>query len=317
MYVIGVDLGGTKIASAIFDENGTIIQKEKTSIGNQTGNEVGNLIIQTINHLIKIADERKIQISKIGVSVPGIYYSDTGTVWAPNIKGWNNYPLLQEISSMPTLAKIKIKIDSDRACYILGETWQGSARGSKDAIFLAVGTGIGAGILIDGKILRGVRDIAGAIGWMGLENQFKEKYKSCGYFEYYASGDGIARYAIDLLSEDSNYSGVLSKKPSDQINSFDIFKAYETADPIANKVFDNAIILWGMAIANLVSLFNPEKIILGGGLFGPASQFLDQIKNEAFKWAQPLSIKQVEITVSSIGSEAGLIGAGRLAFLQD
>ena len=317
MHVIGIDLGGTKLAAAIFDENGKILQKEISSIGKKSGKQVGDLIVQLINHLLKFGDENKINISSIGISVPGIYYSETGNVWAPNIKGWDNYALLQELSCLPALSKIRVKIDSDRACYILGETWQGSAKGCKDAIFLAVGTGIGAGILIEGRILRGVGDIAGAIGWLGLEKSFNDKYKSCGYFEYYASGDGLARFARELLSKNSEYSGVLSKKPLEEITSYDLFNAYATNDPISIKVFDNAITLWGITCANLVSLFNPEKIILGGGLFGPAAQFLDQIKNETYKWAQPLSIKQVEITVSTIGSDAGLIGAGRLAFLTE
>jgi glucokinase len=275
------------------------------------------LVVHLINHLLKFADENKIQIYSVGVSIPGIYYADSGNVWAPNIKGWDNYPLLNELSSLPVLSGINIKIDSDRACYILGETWQGSAKGSKNAIFLAIGTGIGAGILIDGKILRGVGDVAGAIGWIGLEKQFHEKYKSCGYFEYFASGDGIARSARELLVVDKKNTGILSKIQPGKITSYDVFEAYKSKDPIAVKVFANAIKLWSMTIANLISIFNPEKIILGGGVFGPAAQFLDQIKEEANKWAQPFSIKQVEILVSSIGSEAGLIGAGRLAFLKE
>jgi len=317
MHTIGIDLGGTKIASALFDEIGKIEKKQTAPISGRTGKEVGELINQMINQLIHFANDKKIKISGIGVSVPGIYYSETGNVWAPNIKGWDNYPLLSELRSLQVLSNINVKIDSDRACYILGETWKGSAQRSKNAIFLAIGTGIGAGILIDGKILRGTGDIAGAIGWTGLEKSFNEKYKSCGHFEYYASGDGIARFACELLSDNTNYSGILRKKPSDQITSYDVFEAYKNNDPIAKKVFENAIVLWGMTVANLVSTFNPEKIILGGGVFGPAVQFLDQIKKEAFKWAQPISIKQVEILVSSIGSDAGLIGAGRLAFIKD
>jgi len=317
MHVIGIDLGGTKIAAAIFDKEGKTINKETFPIADRAGKEVGELIIQMINQLIHFADEKKIQISGIGVSIPGIYYSESGKVWAPNIKGWDNYPLLDELSSLPTLSGINVKIDSDRACYILGETWLGSAKGSKNAIFVAIGTGIGAGVLIDGKILRGVGDIAGAIGWVGIEKEFKDKYSSCGYFEYYASGDGIARSAIEYLSEDSNYSGILFQIPKDEITSYNVFEAYNINDPIAIKVFENVVKLWGITVANLVSAFNPEKIILGGGVFGPAAQFLDQIKEEATKWAQPISIKQVEILVSTIGSDAGLIGAGRLAFIKE
>lgn len=317
MNVIGLDLGGTKLAAAIFSENGQLLKSIKVPLEKKSGLEVGSLIINNLNQLLEYAAQENLDIIGIGVSVPGIYYPATGKVWAPNITGWDDYPLLAELVNMPELSGKNVKIDSDRACYILGETWQGSAKGNKNAIFLAIGTGIGAGILIDGKILRGHGDIAGAIGWMGLDRPFNEKYQSCGGFEYYASGDGLARYARELILKNPDYGGELLKGPDYLITSHDVFEAYQSNDLIATEVINNAISLWGMAAANLVSIFNPEKIIFGGGVFGPASKFLEQIKEEAYKWAQPISIKQVEIVVSTIGDEAGLIGAARLALLND
>ncbi|RQW02232.1 ROK family protein, partial [candidate division KSB1 bacterium] len=269
---------------------------------------------EQIKQLISFSKSSNIEIKSIGISVPGIYYSKAGNVWAPNIPGWTDYPLLTEITAMPETKNLKVKIDSDRACYILGETWQGSARGCKDAIFIAIGTGIGAGILVDGTILRGHNDIAGAIGWMALNQSFRDEYSSCGCFEYHASGEGIAKVAREILINDHQYSGVLQNKPIDQITSHDIFEAFKSRDPIATKVINECIAYWGMAVANLVSTFNPEKIIFGGGVFGPATQFLDQIKIEAERWAQPISMKQVSLEISTLGGDAGLIGAGRLAF---
>ncbi len=93
---------------------------------------------------------------------------------------------------------MEIRIDNDRACYILGETWKGSATGCKHAIFLSVGTGIGAGILVDGKVLRGANDIAGSIGWMALTDPFLQEYVKYGCFEYHASGPGITRITKDI-----------------------------------------------------------------------------------------------------------------------
>jgi len=317
MSVIGVDLGGTKVAAAIIDKNGDFQVKQVIPIEEREGSEVASLITDLVEQLHKSAVEKNINIEGIGVSVPGIYYSQRGTVWAPNIKGWTDYPLLSELKSLPSINDIKIKIDSDRACYILGETWQGNAQGCKNAIFVAVGTGIGAGILIDGRVLRGQGDIAGAIGWLALDRPYKKGYKSYGCFEYHASGDGIARTGNDYLQESPDYDGPLKEKSGAQLSSYDIFKAYETKDIIAIKTIDRAISLWGMAAANLVSLFDPEVIVFGGGMFGPAAQFIDRIKIEAEKWAQPISIKQVRIDTSSIGTEAGLLGAGRLAFINE
>ncbi len=315
MNIIALDLGGTKLSAAIFNEDGKINHKALAALEKRQGKDVSALLRQQIRELLSIAESEKLEINAIGISVPGIYYSKTGHVWAPNIPGWTDYPLLPELGSIPATKNIKIKIDSDRACYILGETWQGIAKGCKDAIFLAVGTGIGAGILINGNVLRGYGDIAGAIGWMALDRPFRSEYKTCGCFEYHASGEGIAKSAQKFLKNAHDYSGILNKKNIEQITSHDIFESYKKQDPLATKVLQECIVYWGMAVANLISLFNPEKIIFGGGVFGPAAQFLDQIKKEAQLWAQPISIQQVILEISALGGDAGLFGAGRLAFL--
>jgi glucokinase len=313
MAVIGLDLGGTKLSGAVFDENGRILDKTLSPLEKRKGKEVGDLIKNLVNDLLQTAGKKNIEISAIGACVPGISYSKTGKVWAPNIPGWDDYPLMVDLTSVTKNKKIKVKIDSDRACYILGETWQGAAKGCKDAIFLAVGTGIGAGILVNGEILRGSNDIGGAIGWLALDRPFYEKYVSCGCFEYYASGEGIAKVAKENLSLEKKYNGELSRKPLDQVTSHDVFEAYKTGDKLAEKTLKEAVEFWGMTVANLVSLFNPEKIIFGGGVFGPAVQFLDDIFKEAKKWAQPISINQVTLEASVLGGDAGLIGAGYLA----
>jgi glucokinase len=313
MNVIGIDLGGTKLAVALFSEDGKNEFKTKLALGNHKGHDVGKLIIEQIRSLISIARSEKKEISAIGISVPGIYYSDSGNVWAPNIPGWEQYPLLEEVGVLSEVQEVVVSIDSDRACYILGETWQGTAKGCSNAIFIAVGTGIGAGIMINGSILRGAHDIAGAIGWMALDNPYKTHYDSCGCFEYNASGAGIVKVAKELLAQSKDYSGKLSKKDVEQLTTYDIFEVYQSGDPIAQQVLDNSVTYWGMAVANLVSLFNPEKIIFGGGVFGPAAQFINRIKDEAQQWAQPISITKVTLEVSSLGGDAGLIGAAQLA----
>ncbi len=313
MAVIGLDLGGTKLSGAIFNEAGKILYKDLLPLKGREGKDVGDLVKTTVKNLLEAGDEKEVHINALGVCVPGISYSKTGRVWAPNIPGWDNYPLLEDITSALPDKNIKVKIDSDRACYILGENWQGAAMGCKDAIFLAVGTGIGAGILINGEVLRGSQDIGGAIGWLALDRPFMQKYVSCGCFEYHASGEGIAKVAREFLIEDKDYAGSLRNKPANEITSREVFDALELNDPLAEKVLMQAVEFWGMTTANLVSLFNPEKIIFGGGVFGPASKYLNVIMDEARKWAQPISINQVKLEVSTLGGNAGLIGAGYLA----
>jgi glucokinase len=313
MAVMALDLGGTKLASGIFDNSGKILYKNSAALEQRNGEDVGNLIVDQIWIALQYAQSENRTIEAIGMCVPGISYSKKGTVWAPNIPGWDNYPLRDKVLSTLGDIKIPVLIDSDRACSILGETWLGAAKGCSDAIFIAVGTGIGAGVMIDGRILRGSNDIAGAVGWLALDRLFNKKYISCGCFEQQASGEGLAKTARELLEADNNYSGILRRKKIDDINAHDIFSAFSSHDVIAQKVIGQAIELWGMAAANLVSIFNPEKIIFGGGVFGPALQFLPEIKEEAFKWGQPISITQVRFEGSTLGSDAVLYGAGCLA----
>ena len=220
-------------------------------------------------------------------------------MWAPNIPGWDDYPLQQELEAAVADPTVRVAVESDRTCYILGEVWKGAARGCTDAIYLAVGTGIGAGILLDGRVIHGASDIVGATGWMALETPWRDEYKPVGCFEYYASGNGIGTQAKLRYGNPDK-------------SSYDVFAGYGS-DPVATEILDHAIQLWGMGTANLVSLFNPQKVIFGGGVFGPAVQFIDRIYAEACRWGQPISMREVEFCASQVGGDAALLGAGYLA----
>ena len=312
MAVIGLDLGGTKLSGGLFSENGELIFKDSRKLEKRTGDDVGLLIQDFVKYLIDKANNLTVTICAVGICIPGISYHETGCVWAPNIEGWENYPVREKIQEIVG-NDIKVIVDSDRACAIFGESWLGAAKGCENAIFLAVGTGIGAGIIVNNQLLRGAHDIAGAIGWWALDVPFQEKYIPCGCFEYHSSGEGIAKVAREILADDKIYDGVLRKKPIAEITSHDIFAAYSDGDDVAKRTMRTVITFWGMAVANLVSIFDPEKIIFGGGVFGPAVQFIDDIYEEAKKHAQPISIKKVKLEASKLGSEAVLIGAGYMA----
>lgn len=311
MAVIGVDLGGTKIAAAIFDRFGTIKAKEVKLLDGAKGEKVGRMVNEVILSLM--ANNPRHNIKAIGVCVPGIVYSRKNTVWAPNIPGWDNFPLKRRIAAAIKNPDIIISIESDRTCYVLGEVWKGGAKGCQNVIYLAVGTGIGGGILVDGRVLHGHSDIVGATGWMALQSPYHEDYIQCGCFEHFASGNGIALQAQKALRCEKNYNGPLGGKPIEEVTTRDVFAAYEEGDLIARKVLDKAIEMWGMGAANLVSLFNPEKFIFGGGVFGPAARFIPRIYDEACKWGQPISMKQVKFSASQVEGEAALYGAGYLA----
>ena len=322
MTVIGIDLGGTKLAGAVFDQDGQILARDTAAIDGRAGHDVATLLLERLQELRQCMAASDAPTA-VGVSVPGIYRAQRGTVWAPNIAGWDDFPL-RDVLRDAVGRDMDVVIDSDRAAYILGETWRGAARGARDAIFLAVGTGIGAGILVNGAILRGSGDVAGAIGWLALERPFHPKWKACGCFEHQASGPGLVRVARALLdgadrTEEGDgrdtYDGELRRVLPDNLTTAAIFSAHARGDTLATRVVDNAVELWGMAAANLVSLFNPETIIFGGGVFGPAAKFIDRIRDEAERWAQPIAVRQVRFVCTTLNGDAGLYGAGRLTMI--
>ncbi len=311
MATIALDIGGTKIAGAVFLPDGTLVIDTKQLIGARTGEAVGDLAADIVKEMFDAAIEKNIAIEGVGVCIPGIAYSKTHRVWAPNIPGWDNYPLYYHLRSVIP-DNVPLYIEDDRACHMYGELWLGAAKECHSAIFVAVGTGIGAGIIMDGRLLHGAGDIIGATGWMALEAPYKKEFDACGCFEYYASGNGIGDRARDAVRSDAAYAGVLRNKPVEEITAHDVFAAYKENDPIAVTVLKKAVQMWGMAAANYVSLLNPQKIIWGGGVFGPASIFIEDIYKEACKWAQPISIKQVEFVHTQLPGNAGLLGAAYL-----
>jgi glucokinase len=311
LAAIAVDLQSSRVTCAAVSKSGLILEKETIDINNLGGTEVSQLIQQRMKKIIVNFIDKPIQIKSAGIGVPGIYFSKTGEVWAPNIPGWQNYNLKKDMNNFLIEHKILVKIASKRTCDILGERWLGAAKKSRNAIFLSVGTGIGAGIMMDGKILHGFNDGAGAAGWMTFNPPFKEEYRTKGCLEFLASGKGLIDLLCKTIREKENYNGIL--KSEDKLTFQDIFKAYEMKDPAAREVIKTAIEVWGMAAANLINLFNPEILIFGGALFGPALRLVPEIKHEAGKWAHPLFFEKIKFLPSQLGENAGLLGAGHLA----
>ena len=292
----------------VFDHEGNCLHQSGCLLEGRKGVDAGRLVIDTIGELLQP------DVESVGICVPGISNRKTGRVWAPNISGWESYPLQKEVEDRLCNSAIRVEIAGDRSCHILGEIWKGAAQGAKDAVFIAVGTGIGMGILANGRILDGHAGISGASGWMALDAKYEPDYLQYGCFESQASGNGIARYAQRLLKENALFhDSILKTCPVENITAHEVFDAWAKNDRLAVYVIDRAIQLWGMAAANVVSLLNPEIIVWGGGVFGPAAQLLHRIYEEACRWAQPIAIRQVRFVKSQLGGDAGLYGAGRLA----
>lgn len=314
-YCIGIDVGGTKISAALFTPEGKMSSRIKIPIDTSHPDIINAQIVAMVKDLESVDDKNGAEIRAIGIAIPGIVYHTSGKVWAPNIPGWEHYPLRENLQREITTPLV---LDSDRSAYVLGEQWCGIARGLKDVVFLAVGTGIGAGIIVDGNLCRGSEDIAGAVGWFALDPLFREEYAEMGCFEAEASGNSVARKAIQLIREgELSLMLDLADGNPDEITSETVAEAARKDDVLAQKVIDSTIKYLSMGIANIVSILNPQMIVLGGGLFQAGDLFLDPIRKEFRRWAQPMAAKNVKIELSSLGEDAGLYGAGKLAWMTD
>jgi glucokinase len=289
-----VDVGGTKIAAAVIDFEGNARAKVKVSTEQH---DTAKSIAQIADISRRAVDESQISwrdISAAGIAVPGIYYAASGKVWAPNLPGWDHIPLRDELAAR---LPVPIVLDSDRAAYVTGEQWLGAAQGLSDVIFLAVGTGIGAGIISGGRLIRGADDIAGAVGWFALDPRKQEIYKRVGCFEAECAGPSLARRANDGQSTEA------------------LIERSRRGEAAAQRIVGETIHYLAMGVANLVSVLNPQMIVLGGGLMLAGDLFLEPLRREMLEWAQPIAAKQVRLELSRLGEDAGLLGAARLAFL--
>lgn len=308
----GIDVGGTKVSAALFTAQGWMSGRKRISIDKSTPEKPVRQVSGLIRSLEELARRRGADLKAVGICIPGIVYARSGRVWAPNIPGWDRFPLRDRLA---VKTKTMLLLDSDRSASVLGEQWRGAARGKKDVVFLAVGTGIGAGILSGGRLIRGSGDIAGAVGWFALDPRFREEYAAMGGFEAEASGGAIGRKAREFLrAGELSLMTDLAKGIVGRVTAETVAAAARFADPLAQHILETAVTYLGMGIANIVSIMNPEMVVLGGGLFQAADLLLGPVRKEFKRWAQPLAARKVRIVPSLLGEDTGLYGAAKLAW---
>lgn len=301
------DLGGTKCSAAVVDRTGRIA-RDRTVPVNVSSASAPLLQICELARQMAGGQKPARAFAAAAVAVPGLVRPN-GTVWAPNLPGWNRMPLAQRLERS---LGIPVTVESDRHAAILGEAWLGAARGKSDAILLILGTGIGAGILSGGRIIRGAHALSGCAGWMTVTREEVDAAAGNGELESLAAGPGVARAARQRLLEGAGSS--LSRLHPSQITARDVAAAALEHDPLAVDIFARAGKFLGFAVANLVSLFDPEVVILGGGMAEAADLYLESLKQAMFERAQPLSARLVKIKVSRLGPKANLLGCARLAW---
>ena len=314
-YVVGVDMGGTKILAAVIDAEGEIVQQAKRATKPKKGPDaVIKRITRCIQAAIDGAELNPSQIRAIGIGSPGPLDPETGVIiFAPNL-GWSDVPLKAKLEanlSIPTF------VDNDVNVGTLGEYAFGAGQGVKSLVGIFVGTGIGGGIILDGKLYHGVNKTAGEVGHMIVEA--KGPRCGCGNFgclEAVASRTAITRDLQKAILKKGKQSKLteLNGGNLDLIRSKAIARAVKHGDKPTIKVVQRAAKYLGISVASIIHFLNPEMVVLGGGVIeAMGDSLLDPIRHAAAEYALPTTMDGVQIVAATLGDNAGVIGASVLA----
>ena len=295
--VLGVDMGGTKMYGALSDLGGNILDEVNVSRHGTSGEDSFNYLTTLIDKLLASPKVEGRRVRGIGVGAPGVTLHKEGIVtWAYTLH-WDNFPLKAKLAERYDLP---ITVDNDVNLAALGELWFGAGQNVQDMILVAIGTGIGAGVIIDGALYRGSKEASGEIGNMIPGREFLGKnYQDFGALESVASGIGIAARARDLLRSQRSQQELLD------LMAEDVFDAARKGEPWAWTVINETVDYLAIAIANLVSAFDPELVVLGGGVSRSADMLIAPILAR-ITGAIPNPPKLV---VSNLGLQATVMGA--------
>lgn len=306
-YVLAIDLGGTKCSAAVIDRQGHIVSRRTVPVDVSSPSAPVRQIVELARRLA-VGGTPKQGFVAAGVAVPGLVRRD-GTVWAPNLPGWERLPLA---SRLRRSLGIRVVVESDRNAALQGECWRGAGRGKSDVIVLMIGTGIGAGIMSGGNVVRGAHELSGCAGWLSAALGKNSNSAATGELESLTAGPGIANAARTRLQQKE--PSILSQFDPAKITAHEVAAAAREGDRMAFDIFHQAGNLLGLGVANMVSLFDPEAVIIGGGMAGAADLYLDSLREAMLARAQPLAARRVRITVSRLADRANLLGCARLAW---
>ncbi len=307
MY-IGIDLGGTNIAGALVGPNGDIVKKYAIPTDAERGSDaVIQSIIEVITHL-----SDGVEILGIGIGIPGIADPITGMVLACVNLNWYNVPLKDKLSNA---FKAPIYIDNDATVAAVAEFVVAQENKYTDAVMLTLGTGVGGGIIINGKVASGTHGIGSELGHMIVgEGLYQCNCGRSGCLETFTSSTAIIKYARHLLETTDTPSELRLVNPLHIDGEF-IFNAAKNGDMLANQVVDRLAKYLSIGIMNIVSVIDPQIIVLGGGLSHAGDFLLDKIKSQVgtLKYFDGSDVAKIEI--AKLKNDAGLLGAAMLATL--
>jgi glucokinase len=301
-YALGIDIGGTFIKHGIFSSEGKLICWDSVETRAEApSEEILDRLAAILSSNLQTAKEKKITLLAAGVGTPGSVDIERGFLMGgtPNFIHWRNVPIseyLQKKSGLPVYA------DNDANLMAFGEYVFGAGKNKKDVICITLGTGIGGGIIIDSELYRGSYYAGHELGHMSIHFDGKRcKCGGIGCFERYASANA--------LIEDYNSLAPGAKCK----NTKQIFALYRSGDALAVKAVEQYITYLGAGLANIINIFNPQILIIGGGVSEAGEDFIEKVRLSARSRTMPTSFNQVEIVSAHLGNRAGMLGAAAFA----
>lgn len=308
-YVVGVDLGGTKIYTALVDLEGNII-KEKTveTLAFEGENAVMGRIIDTINYVIDGSEKNLIK--SIGIGSPGPLDVKNGVIIENSNLPFKNFEIvktIRETYDLPTY------LDNDANVATLGEYKFGAGKGTENMIYMTVSTGIGGGAILNGKIFRGSTGNALEIGHTTIsQERTRCGCGNIGCAESLASGTAIGKRAKEAV----NSNAETSLKNYDDVTSKEVFIEAANGDRVAKEILNTSLTYLGITVANIITTFDPEKVVIGGGVINGGDIVLETIKEEVAKRCMKVFVDSCSIEKAKLGGQAGVLGAAALAIME-
>jgi glucokinase len=314
-YIIGVDLGGTNIVSAAMTEDGSEVHAVRSiPTKSEAGDEgVAGRMVALVEEVMA-ETQRETGAARgdfigVGVGAPGPLDREHGIVLiAPNL-GWNNFPLRQRMQdrlSLPT------SLDNDANCATFGEWWQGAARGARNVVGLTIGTGIGGGLILNGALYHGSSDMAGEVGHTTID--MNGRYCKCGNYgclEAYASGPAIATRAREVLVREGMKSAIrdMVEGRLAEITAQTVYEAAKGGDQLASEIVRDTGRYLGAGVANLLNIFNPDRVVIAGGVTAAGDALFVPLKAEVRRRAFTPAVNAAEIVAGELPGTAGVVGA--------
>ena len=306
-YAFGIDVGGTTCKIGFFETSGKLIDKWeiKTNTENN-GAAILSDIAQAVDNKLAQEGISKDDVQGVGIGVPGPVKSNGVVNRCVNL-GWGIVNVEEELGN---LTGLKVKAGNDANVAALGEMWQGAAKGCKDVIMVTLGTGVGGGIIVDGKVVAGFNGAGGEIGHALVVRDEAEKCNcgNHGCLEQYASATGIVRVAGRMLAASDDDSTL---RELQNITAKDVLDAFKAGDAVAVRVMEYVGDLLGGAIAGFATVADPEAIVIGGGVSKAGQPLIDCIEKYYQRYAFP-SCKETPIVLATLGNDAGIYGAAKM-----